>query len=244
MRSVPALVAVAHGSRDPRWAATVSALVERVRWLRPDLDVRLAFLDLCAPRLDAVLATLSRAVVVPLLLGRAFHANVDVPAAVARAEAVQPGLDVAVADVLGPDSRLETAALRRLGETGVSPEDPEFGVVLAAAGSQRASSNAAVAAVATAWGRRTRWMNVVPAFACAAEPTVPQALERLRAAGAPRIAVASWFLAPGLLPDKVHRQARNTALLAAPIGADRAVAEIIADRYQAAARSTIGSRSA
>jgi sirohydrochlorin ferrochelatase len=73
---------------------------------------------------------------------------------------------------------------------------------------------------------------------------VPQALERLRAAGAPRIAVASWFLAPGLLPDKVHRQARNTVLRAAPMGADSAVAEIIADRYQAAARSVIASRSA
>lgn len=244
MRSVPALVAVAHGSRDPRWAATISALAERVRWLRPDLDVRLAFLDLCAPRLDAVLATLSHAVVVPLLLGRAFHANVDVPTAVARAEAAQPGLDVAVADVLGPDSRLETAALRRLAEIGVSPEDPEFGVVLAAAGSQQASSNAAVTAVATAWARRTRWVNVVPAFACAAEPTVPQALARLRAAGAPRIAAASWFLAPGLLPDKVHRQARNTVSLAAPMGTDWAVADIIVDRYQAAARSAVGSRSA
>lgn len=244
MSSVPALVAVAHGSRDPRWAATISALVERVRWLRPDLDVRLAFLDLCPPRLDTVLATLSRAVVVPLLLGRAFHANVDVPAAVARAEAARPGLDVALADVLGPDPRLQTAALRRLAEIGVSPEDPEFGVVLAAAGSQQAPFNAAVAAVATVWSRKTRWVNVMPAFACAAEPTVPQALERLRAAGAPRIAVASWFLAPGLLPDKVHRQACHPVLRAAPLGADCAVAEIIVDRYQAAARSTMASRSA
>jgi len=244
VKPVPALVAVAHGSRDPRWAATVSALVDRVRWLRPELDVRLAFLDLCAPRLDAVLATLSRAVVVPLLLGRAFHANVDVPTGVARAQALQPGLDVTVADVLGPDPRLETTALRRLAEIGVCPEDPEVGVVLAAAGSQQASSNAAVTAVATAWARKTRWVNVVPAFACAAEPTVPQALERLRTGGAPRIAIASWFLAPGLLPDKVHRQARNTALPAAPMGADSAIAEIIADRYLAAARSAIASRSA
>jgi sirohydrochlorin ferrochelatase len=149
-----------------------------------------------------------------------------------------------LADVLGPDPRLQTAALRRLAEIGVSPEDPEFGVVLAAAGSQQAPFNAAVAAVATVWSRKTRWVNVMPAFACAAEPTVPQALERLRAAGAPRIAVASWFLAPGLLPDKVHRQACHPVLRAAPLGADRAVAEIIVDRYQAAARSTIASRSA
>ncbi len=232
----PALVAVAHGSRDPRSAATISALVDRVRRLRPDLDVRLAFLDLCAPRLDAVLATVPRAVVVPLLLGRAFHANVDVPGAVSRAVAAQPGLDVTVADVLGPDPRLEVAALRRLAEVGVSPADPGFGVVLAAAGSQQASSNAAVAAVAAAWMRWTRW-QVVPAFACAARPTVPDAIEALKASGARRIAVASWFLAPGLLPDKVNRLAtiaNPQALLAAPLGADDGVATLIADRFELA----------
>ena len=239
----PALVAVAHGSRDARSAATISTLVDRVRWLRSDLDVRLAFLDLCAPRLEAVLATVPRAVVVPLLLGRAFHAKVDVPGAVARAVAARPGLDVTVADVLGPDPRLETAALRRLAEVGVSPDDPGVGVVLAAAGSQQASSNADVAAVAGRLAQHTAW-QVIPAFACAARPTVPDAIATLQAAGARRIAIASWFLAPGLLPDKVLHQARDTALLAAPLGADPAVAEVIADRHHAAAGSAIMSRSA
>ncbi len=234
MRPPPALVAVAHGSRDPRSTATISALVDRVRWLRPDLDVRLAFLDLCAPRLDAVLATVSRAVVVPLLLGRAFHANVDVPGAVARTVAIRPGLAVTVADVLGPDPRLEAAALRRLAEIGVSPADPEFGAVLAAAGSQQAPANTAVAAVAHRLEQRTRW-HVIPAFACAARPTVPDAIATLQASGARRIAVASWFLAPGLLPDKVSRLAAIAApeaLLTAPLGADDSVATLIADRYE------------
>jgi len=230
----PALVAVAHGSRDPRSAATISALVDRVRWLRPDLDVRLAFLDLCAPRLDAVLDSVPRAVVVPLLLGRAFHADADLPGAVARALARRPGLDITVADVLGPDPRLETAALRRLAEVGVSPADPDFGVVLAAAGSQQAPANAAVAAMAAAWSRRTRW-QVLPGFACAALPTVPEAIATLQSRGARRIAVASWFLAPGLLPSKVLRQARSTdphVLNATPLGADPAIAKLIVHRFE------------
>jgi len=238
----PALVAVAHGSRDPRSAATVSALVDQVRWLRPDLDVRLAFLDLCAPRLDAVLDSVPRAVVVPLLLGRAFHANVDVPGAVACAVTRRPGLDVTVADVLGPDPRLETAALRRLVEIGVSPADPDFGVVLAAAGSQQAPANAAVAAIAAAWSRRTRW-QVLPGFACAARPTVPEAIAALQSRGARRIAVASWFLAPGLLPDKVFRVAPDTALRTAPLGADPAIANLIVHRFEATLLSSL-SRSA
>lgn len=235
-RPATALVAVAHGSRDPRSAAMVSALIDRVRLLRPDLDVRLAFLDLCLPRLDEVLATVARAVVVPLLLGRAYHAKVDVPDEVARATATRPGRDITIADVLGPDLRLEAAALRRLAKVGVWPDDPEFGVVLAAAGSHQAHSNAAVAAVAAAWTRRTRW-QVVPAFACAARPTVPDAVATLHAAGARRIAVASWFLAPGLLPDKIARQALETrpdAVLADPLGADPAVARLITHRYDIA----------
>ncbi|MGH3784520.1 MAG: sirohydrochlorin chelatase [Pseudonocardiaceae bacterium] len=241
MKPAPTLVAVAHGSRDPRSAATISALVDRVRWLRPDLDVRLAFLDLCAPRLDAVLDSVPRAVVVPLLLGRAFHAEVDVPGAVARAVARRPRLDITVADVLGPDPRLETAALRQLAEVGVSPTDPDFGVVLAAAGSQQAPANAAVAAIAATWSRRTRW-RVLPGFACAARPTVPEAIATLQSHGARRIAVAPWFLAPGLLPNKVFRQARTTdpqSLNAAPLGADPAIAKLIVHRFEATLLSSL-----
>lgn len=232
----PALVAVAHGSRDPRSAATISSLVDRVRWLRPDLDVRLAFLDLCAPRLDAVLTSVAQAVVVPLLLGRAYHADVDVPGAVSRAVAARPRLDVIVADVLGPDPRLESVALRRLAEVGVSPTDPGFGVVLAAAGSRCVPSNTAVTAVAHRLSQCTSW-RVAPAFACAARPTVADAIATQQAGGARRLAVASWFLAPGLLPDKVARLATVTdpqAVLAAPLGTDDGVASLIADRYDLA----------
>jgi sirohydrochlorin ferrochelatase len=242
----PSLVAVAHGSRDPRSAATVSALVDRVRLVRPDLDVRLAFLDLSAPRLDAVLSSVRHAVVVPLLLGRAFHAKVDVPSAVSHAVTARPELDVTVADVLGPDPRLEDAALERLVTAGVAADDPSTGVVLAGAGSSQAPANEAVADVASRLADRTRW-NVLPAFASAARPTVPEAIATLRAQGAERIAVGSWFLAPGLLPDKVIRLARETdpgARLADPLGADDGVASLIAHRYDVAVGSTLASRSA
>ncbi len=46
-------MAVAHGSRDPRSAATISALVDQVRWLRPDLDVGVSPAD---PGIGVVLA--------------------------------------------------------------------------------------------------------------------------------------------------------------------------------------------
>ena len=43
--AAPALVALAHASRDPRTAATVTALVAEVKAQRPDLRVERAFLD-------------------------------------------------------------------------------------------------------------------------------------------------------------------------------------------------------
>lgn len=240
----PALITVAHGSRDPRSAATVSALVDKVRRLRPELDVRLSFIDLCAPRLADVLRAVHgaghhEAVVVPLLLSAAYHARVDVPAAVQRATARYPRLVVRVADVLGPDPRVSAIALHRLAEVGAPLDDSRLGVVLAAAGSSQASANAPVVQLVGEWARRAGWAGGRAAFAAAAQPDVAQAMAALRAQGARRIAVGSWFLAPGLLPDQVAAAAiaaDPTVTVAAPLGADRGVAEVILDRYAAALR--------
>lgn len=226
------LVAVAHGSRDPRSAASIHQLLDVVRSLRPELDVRGCFLDLCAPRLSDVLR--GPAVVVPLLLGKAYHARVDVPAAVAESR-----VPAVVSDVLGPDPRLESAALRRLSEAGVSFGDRSLGVVLAGAGSSHGPANEAVARVARRWASESGWAGVEAAFASIASPTVPEAIERLRMRGATKIAVASWFLAPGLLPDKVASLAGD-AVVARPLGDDVEVAQLVLDRYdEALARQTV-----
>jgi sirohydrochlorin ferrochelatase len=238
----PPLVAVAHGSRDPRSAATVAALVDVVRSRAPGLDVRTAFLDLSAPRLPDVLAALHGSghrdvVVVPLLLGTAFHARVDLPSMVTAATARLPRLSVSVSDVLGPDPRLPALALRRLLEAGVRPGDSALGVILAGAGSSHPPANAAVSTVASSWSR-LRWAGVEAAFASAAQPDVPAAAAALRARGARRIAVASWFLAPGRLPDRVTAQARAAdpeATVADPLGADASLADVVLDRYTSAA---------
>ncbi|MGH3760702.1 sirohydrochlorin chelatase, partial [Actinophytocola sp.] len=179
----PPLVAVAHGSRDPRSAATVAALVDVVRVRAPDLDVRTAFLDLSAPRLPDVLTALHGAghrdvVVVPLLLGRAFHARVDLPSIVAETCARLPRLSVSVSDVLGPDPRLASIALRRLADAGARVGDPSLGVILAGAGSSHAPANAAVSTVAASW-TSLGWAGARAAFASAGRPDVPAAAAAL-----------------------------------------------------------------
>ncbi|WP_018683149.1 CbiX/SirB N-terminal domain-containing protein [Actinokineospora enzanensis] len=227
------LVAVAHGSRDPRSAATVRELVAAVRERRPGLDVRAAFLDLSTPPVFDVLAELHteghrEIVVAPLLLGRAYHARVDLPALLDDAHTRLPHLRTTVTDVLGPDPKLEEAALTRLAEAGVHPGDSRVGVVLAATGSSHAPANARVVEIAERWSSTLGWSGVRAAFASTAEPDVPAAIAALRARGARRIAVASYFLAPGLLPDRV-RSLAGAAVVAAPLGTT--VAEIVLDRY-------------
>ncbi|HEY8980747.1 MAG TPA: CbiX/SirB N-terminal domain-containing protein, partial [Streptomyces sp.] len=51
----PVLLVIAHGSRDPRHAATVHALVREVRSLRPGLRVETGFLDFNSPSVPEVL---------------------------------------------------------------------------------------------------------------------------------------------------------------------------------------------
>ncbi|MFC1409925.1 sirohydrochlorin chelatase [Streptacidiphilus sp. N1-12] len=242
----PVLVAVAHGSRDPAARTTVARLLDRVRALRPGLDVRLAHLGLNEPLLDEVLDDLARdraavrtagraAVLVPVLLGRGYHVRHDLPAALAR----HPRLDASVAAPLGPHPLLADALRQRLAEAGW--DDPEVGrvrrreardaVVLAAAGSKDPASARDAQTQALLLAARLH-APVVPAYVSAAAPTVAQAVAVLRERGYRRIALSSYFTAPG---DFARLAAADAPwLVAAPLGAAETVAELLLQRYDAA----------
>ena len=63
----PALVLTAHGSADPRAAAVTHAIAGRIRRLRPELDVRAAFLEHSTPHLPDVLRQVEAPVVTPFV---------------------------------------------------------------------------------------------------------------------------------------------------------------------------------
>jgi sirohydrochlorin ferrochelatase len=234
------MAAVAHGSRDPRAAATVTALLDAVRALRPDVPVHAAFLDHAAPTPDRLLAGLARdgagqAVVLPLLLTAAYHSKTDLPGVLNRVRARHPRLRLRTADTLGPHPLLVRALERRLSDAGVEPGDPDTAVVLVSAGSSDASANATVARIAREW-RPRGWRDVVPAYASATGPKPGEAVAALLEAGAPRVAVASYFLAPGHFTDKVRDEAlaAGAAAVSPALGAAPEVAELIVRRYEEA----------
>ncbi|MEV7563804.1 sirohydrochlorin chelatase [Streptomyces tanashiensis] len=238
--NAPTLVAVGHGSRDPRARATLARLLDRVRELRPGLDVRLAHIELNAPLLDETLADLAAggrdAVLVPLLLAPGHHVTHDLPAAVAAAPA-----HARVADPLGAHPLLVEALADRLAEAGWTPGEGD-GVVLASAGSRDPRSGAEIRRIATLLGERLGGVPVLPAYASAAAPTVPDALRALAARGRHRVAVASCFTAPGLFATRAAAHAPWIA--SAPLGAHPALARLVLHRYDRSrtARTTTPAR--
>lgn len=224
------LVAVAHGSKDPRAAATVTSLISLVREMRPGLDVRTAFLDHAAPSVPQVLSAVpasSQVTVLPLLLTAAYHSKTDIPRLLGR-RSLRYGA------VLGPHPLLLSALEHRLGL--LKAQFSQTAVVLASAGSSDPEANAVIARMAAGWQRSAGWRAVVPAFASAVSPTPATAVRALRAAGARRVVVATYLLAPGFFADRI----RDTSLAAGAsrvseaLGALPEVAEVLLSRYEAA----------
>lgn len=236
--AAPALVALAHGSRDPRSAATIKALVDEVRALRPDLRIEPAFLELSKPSFTTVVDRLVRAghdeiVVVPLLLSEAHHAKVDVPSAVAAATARHDGLRIRATSVLGLEARFLEVLDERLREALKAARVRELdALVLAAAGSSDPLANQAVARLARVWGTHHK-LPVTAAFASSSPPATGEAVRAFRAGGRRHIAVASLFLAPGFLPDRAAELALEAGAVAVsePLGAHPELARTILARY-------------
>ncbi len=93
------LILLGHGARDPRWREPFERLLERISAMRPELEARLAFLELMSPDVvtagtDLVAAGCEALVVVPVFFGQGGHVRTDVPALVEALRARCPGVTV------------------------------------------------------------------------------------------------------------------------------------------------------
>ena len=209
-----------------------------VRGLRPDLRIEPAFLELSKPSFATAVDRLVRAgydeiVVVPLLLTEAYHAKVDVPAAIAAATARHDDLRIRATSVLGLEPVFLEVLDRRLRAALSDARVRELdGLVLAAAGSSDQLANQAVSRLARLWGAKHR-LPTVAAYASAVPPATGEAVRKFRAEGRRHIAVGSLFLAPGTLPDRAAELALEAGAVAvsAPLGADPEVARTMLARY-------------
>lgn len=115
LRSVQqGLVLFGHGARDARWAEPFERLRATVAGQRIDCVVRLAYLEIMAPDLDAVADALvaegcSRLTIVPIFFGVGSHLRRDLPLKVDALRARLPGVTVHVADAAGEDATVLAA---------------------------------------------------------------------------------------------------------------------------------------
>jgi sirohydrochlorin ferrochelatase len=249
---VPAVV-VAHGTAHLDGLITLDALLERVRFLRPGLSVKLSFVSKAEPRPDAVLRELAakgarEAVVLPLFLSSGYHVRHDIPTAVqaaartaamagtASVQARAARMRVHVAPALGPDPLLAQVLAQRLGAVCGRLFGTE--VVLAAAGSLDPRGTADAVAMASLLAERLG-MPVRTAFLTAAEPSVSALLARLCRRGRP-VAVATYLLAEGGYTRRLadiaalaglEPGAVRTPRVAEAIGSHDLVAKLLLRRY-------------
>jgi sirohydrochlorin ferrochelatase len=241
----PALVGISHGTSSPEGRAAVRGLHDAVaaaavqRHADAPPSVRLGHVDVEQPDVPAALASLEPgepAVVVPLLLSAGYHVYVDLTEAVVE-ETEQTGRRVVLAGALGPDDRLATVLLRRLGEAGLRDDDH---IVLAVAGSsdRRAVDDCLDMAerLAAASGRQ-----VTLGFLSAAEPRLPDAVAAARTAmrgpSRGRVVVANYLLAPGYFDDLARAAGADATarpLLAADEPAPSELVDVVLDRYHEA----------
>ena len=238
--TLPVLLGVAHGSKDPASQEVVRELLDRAVALRPGLEVADAYVDNASPSVRAALERLvgagaTEVVVLPLLLTPASHSKTDLAASVQAGRVAHPGLRLRYGRPLGPHPVLVRLLSRRLDEAGADPLDP---VVVAAGGAIDPDANAQVAATARLLLEAGERPTVDVAFASTARPGVVQALERLAAQGVSRAAVARYFLGPGYLPRLVEQQARAVegldVVVSEPLGPSDELAGVVLERVDEA----------
>ncbi len=89
------LILFAHGARDPRWAAPFEAVARQIAQQQPQLQLRLAYLELMTPSLAQAGAELcaagcSQVDVLPMFLGTGGHLRKDLPPMIDRLREAHP----------------------------------------------------------------------------------------------------------------------------------------------------------
>jgi sirohydrochlorin cobaltochelatase len=91
------LILFAHGARDPRWAAPFESVARQIRQQQPQLQLRLAYLELMVPSLQDAGAELCAAGcrqvdVLPMFLGTGGHLRKDLPPMIERLRELHPSV--------------------------------------------------------------------------------------------------------------------------------------------------------
>ncbi|HUH07588.1 MAG TPA: sirohydrochlorin chelatase [Egibacteraceae bacterium] len=247
----PALLLIAHGTREPRGSEEMEELVALLRARSPVAVAHAWLEDFAEPSADEAAAGLvsqgaRRIVTVPFLNFGAGHAKTDVPGQIALAHRAHPDVEFLHSRVLGLHPSLFALARARIDAVSDPARRGEEVLVVAASGSSDPDANADVAKAARFLAETTghRWVEI--AFAGVTWPRIDAVLERIADAGARRAALFSWSLLAGLLEQRVSEAAARISAArplaiadAGRFGPDPLVADAVLDRYREAIEGDI-----
>lgn len=247
----PALLLVAHGTRDPRGTREMDVLVSLLRDRLGTLVAHAWLEEFAEPDVEVAVEGLIRAgaeriVSLPLLTLGAGHAKTDVPTLVAKARAAHPAVAITHGRVLGLHPALFTLARARIDTVSPREARRDEVLVVAASGSSDPDANGDLAKAARflAEGTKHRWVE--HCFAGVTWPRPDVVLRRIAAAGARRAVVFSWSLLAGLLEQRVAELAAAVAAEtnlqvadAGRFGPEPLLVDAVTDRYREALEGDI-----
>jgi len=248
------LFLIGHGTRSPAGVSAFRRLIERVRARAAGQvpAVGGGFIELSRPSVAEAVAGMPLAdhpelVAVPLVLSSAGHGKGDIPASLARERRRHPGLRWRYARPLGPHPALLGVLAARIDAALAGAPRAGAHVLLVARGSTDPDANAEVAKVTRLLWEGRGYDGAEFCFVSLAEPSVPQALDKMRRLGARRVVVAPYLLFPGVLPDRVTVQSVQFAAgcsgmdvrVAGLIGDCDELADLVLERYAEAIRGDI-----
>lgn len=199
------LLLVAHGSRSAAGQREMEQLAALVVAAAPtSVLVDMGYLELSEPpaglALDRLVAAgVDTVAVVPLMLLASGHSKSDVPAIVLEGRARHPHVALHYARPLGIDAVLVELARRRILDAGGA----EAAVALFARGTSDPDANADAYKIGRLVTEATGAQLTTTGFSGVTWPDVPAALDQLHRLGAKRVVAFSWFLATGILLDRI-----------------------------------------
>lgn len=241
----PALLLIAHGTRNPAGATEMATLCAHLRD-RLDAPVGAAWLeDFAEP--DAVTEAgrlvdggADAIVTLPLLNFGAMHAKTDVPGDVVDVRERFPHVTVTHGRVLDIHPALLALARDRVDAVSAPGERDGEVLMVTGPGSSDPDANGDLAKAARMLAEATghRWVDI--AYAGVSWPRADELLARLARGGVERVVRFSWSLLAGLLEQRVNRWADEAIARgmdvrdAGRFGPDPLIADAVMDRYREA----------
>jgi sirohydrochlorin ferrochelatase/(2Fe-2S) ferredoxin len=244
------IVIVGHGSREPAANVELEALVGAWAATRPELVVRLGYVELARPSLAEALDAAARAhaevVALPLFLFAAGHVKNDLPLALDEARRAHPAVKFCAARPLGISPLLSALTWDRAVAAVPDLADPALAkkstLVVVGRGASDPDANGDFCKLVRLLGEGRGLFAVEPCFIGITQPSVEETLERVARTRPDRIVVVPYFLTAGRLIDKLcglvdafaARQPWLRPALAAHLGPDAKLFQLLDERLHEA----------